>query len=44
MDFKNHDLELPAEIPGILYEEVPLRDPGNELVPGLRASHAVDRA
>jgi len=35
MDFKNHDLELPDETPGLLYETIPLRDPGNELVPGL---------
>ena len=33
MDFKNHDLELPDETPGLLYEKIPLRDPGNEPVP-----------
>ena len=37
MDFKNHDLELPDQTPGLLYEKIPLRDPGNEPVPGLHA-------
>jgi 6-oxocyclohex-1-ene-carbonyl-CoA hydrolase len=35
MDFKNHDLDLPEVVPGILYEESPLRDPEGHAVPGL---------
>jgi 6-oxo-cyclohex-1-ene-carbonyl-CoA hydrolase len=35
MNFKSHDLELPDVIPGLLYEEVPLRDPQRQPVPGL---------
>jgi 6-oxo-cyclohex-1-ene-carbonyl-CoA hydrolase len=37
MDFKNHDLELPDAIPGLLYEKIPLRDPQNHPVAGLHA-------
>ncbi len=32
---KNHDLTGPADVPGIRYEEVPLRDPAGNEVPGL---------
>ncbi len=35
MDFKNHDLTPPAPVPGVLYEELPLRDPAGAAVPGL---------
>ncbi len=35
MDFKDHDLELPGETQGLLYERIPLRDPENQPVPGL---------
>jgi 6-oxo-cyclohex-1-ene-carbonyl-CoA hydrolase len=32
---KNHDLTAPADVPGIRYEEIPLRDPSGSEVPGL---------
>jgi 6-oxo-cyclohex-1-ene-carbonyl-CoA hydrolase len=32
---KNHDLTGPTDVPGIRYEEVPLRDPAGTEVPGL---------
>ena len=35
MEFKSHDLDLPDETPGLLYETIPLRDPEQQLVPGL---------
>ncbi len=35
MEFKDHDLQLPDETPGLLYETIPLRDPLNLPVPGL---------
>jgi 6-oxo-cyclohex-1-ene-carbonyl-CoA hydrolase len=37
MDFKNHDLDLPQEVPGILYEDVPVRLPGGGEAPGIHA-------
>jgi len=38
MDFKNHDLELPHETAGLLYEQVPLHDPEDRPVPGLHVA------
>jgi 6-oxo-cyclohex-1-ene-carbonyl-CoA hydrolase len=35
MEFKDHDLELPDETPGLLYEKIPLRAPDGRAVPGL---------
>ncbi len=35
MTFKNHDLIEPAEVTGILYEEVPVKAPNGEPAPGL---------
>jgi len=35
MEFKNHDLVPPTPHAGILYDEVPLRDPGHNEIPGL---------
>jgi 6-oxo-cyclohex-1-ene-carbonyl-CoA hydrolase len=37
MEHKSHDLDLPAEHPGVLYETVPLVDPGGHAAPGLHA-------
>lgn len=36
-DFRNHDLSPPAMVPGVRYEEVPLRDPAGGTVEGLHA-------
>jgi 6-oxo-cyclohex-1-ene-carbonyl-CoA hydrolase len=35
MTLKDHNLTLPAAVPGTRYEEVPLRDPAGATVPGL---------
>ena len=35
MEFKSHDLDLPDETPGLLYERIPVHDAGNQPVPGL---------
>ena len=35
MELRNHDLTQPAKAPGVLYEEVPLRDPQGNAVEGL---------
>jgi 6-oxo-cyclohex-1-ene-carbonyl-CoA hydrolase len=35
MELKSHDLQLPHETAGLLYDEVPLRDPEHRVVPGL---------
>jgi 6-oxocyclohex-1-ene-carbonyl-CoA hydrolase len=35
MDFKDHDLDLPRDTPGIVYEDVPLRDPSGRETPGV---------
>jgi len=35
MDFKNHDLVAPETVPGVLYEERPLRDLRGNEIPGL---------
>jgi len=37
MEFKDHDLTAPATHRGVLYEEVPLRDPDGGGVPGLHS-------
>jgi 6-oxo-cyclohex-1-ene-carbonyl-CoA hydrolase len=37
MDFKDHDLTPPGDVPGVTYEELPLRDPSGALVPGLHS-------
>jgi 6-oxocyclohex-1-ene-carbonyl-CoA hydrolase len=37
MTFKDHDLTAPAATPGVIYEEVPFRDPGGKAVEGLHA-------
>jgi 6-oxo-cyclohex-1-ene-carbonyl-CoA hydrolase len=37
MELKNHDLTEPAEVPGILYQEVPLKNDKGEVVPGLHS-------
>jgi 6-oxocyclohex-1-ene-carbonyl-CoA hydrolase len=34
-ELKNHDLTAPAAAPGVRYEEIALRDPRGETVPGL---------
>ena len=41
MEFKDHDLVRPDAVPGIRYEEVPLRDPAGNVVPGLHSVHIV---
>jgi len=38
MDFKTHDLDLPEQTPGLLYERVPLRDLERRQVPGLHVA------
>src|SRR3990170_4551366 len=35
MEFKDHNLTAPQPVPGIRYEEVPLRDPAGKEIPGL---------
>jgi len=35
MEFKNHDLITTFDYPGVLYEQVPLRDPAGKTVEGL---------
>ncbi len=37
MEFKNHDLADDRNYDGVLYEEVPLKDPKGEIVPGLHS-------
>jgi 6-oxo-cyclohex-1-ene-carbonyl-CoA hydrolase len=41
MQFKNHDLTDPILVPGLRYEEVPLREPGGQEVEGLHTVHIV---
>jgi 6-oxo-cyclohex-1-ene-carbonyl-CoA hydrolase len=38
MEFKNHDLQLPEDTPGLLYDKTPLRDPEGRAVPGLHVA------
>ena len=35
MEFKDHDLRLPEDTPGILYEEVPVKDSEGRALPGV---------
>ena len=37
MDFKDHDLDLPRDTPGIAYDEIPLEDPSGRPAPGVHA-------
>ena len=37
MTFKNHDLVETFDVPGILYEELPVKDPGGAVADGLHA-------
>jgi 6-oxo-cyclohex-1-ene-carbonyl-CoA hydrolase len=37
MELKNHDLTEPIARPGVLYEEIPLREPDGKEVPGLHS-------
>ena len=37
MEFKNHDLADDRNYDGVLYEDVPLKDPKGEIVPGLHS-------
>jgi 6-oxo-cyclohex-1-ene-carbonyl-CoA hydrolase len=37
MEFKQHDLIQPNDAPGVIYEEIPVRTPEDESVPGLHA-------
>ncbi len=37
MEFKDHNLTSGADVPGVLYEKIPLRDPHGTLVEGLHS-------
>ncbi len=41
MTAKNHDLTEPVSLPGVVYEEVPLRDPAGGIVEGLHSVRVV---